>query len=213
LDSIIHSLLNQTFILLPQKAIYWTQKQTLILGDLHLGKATHFRKNGIALNQSIAQNDFEKLNFLLSNLKLKEVYFLGDLFHSEYNSEIMELAKTILKNTSIKFTLVKGNHDIIKQVHFEKIGIQVVTELKVEPFIFTHEPINTSNFYNIYGHLHPGIRLKGKARQNLSLPCFYFAKNFAVMPAFSNFTGLKILPNKEAVAIYLVAEHKIIKAK
>ncbi len=213
MDNVIHSVFNQTFRLLPQKAIFWEEQQTLILGDLHFGKATHFRKNGIALSQSIATNDFDKFTALLDALKPKQVYFLGDLFHSDYNSEVFEFQEIIKTNSSVKFVLIKGNHDIIKQTHFEKMGIQVVTEWIENTFIFTHEPIPKADFYNIYGHLHPGVRLKGKAKQNLSLPCFYFAEHFAVLPAFSDFTGLKILENKQATAIYLVTDNKVIKAK
>ncbi|MBJ7427885.1 MAG: metallophosphoesterase, partial [Bacteroidia bacterium] len=112
MDSVIHSVLNQTFRLLPQKAIFWEEKQTLILGDLHFGKATHFRKNGIALSQSIATNDFDKFTALLAALNPKQVYFLGDLFHSEYNSEVFDLYEIIKFNSSVKFVLIKGNHDI-----------------------------------------------------------------------------------------------------
>jgi len=213
LDSVIHSVLNQTFRLLPQKAIFWEEKQTLILGDLHFGKATHFRKNGIALSQSIATNDFDKFTALLAALNPKQVYFLGDLFHSEYNSEVFDLYEIIKFNSSVKFVLIKGNHDIVKQIHFEKMGIQVVNEWIEDTFIFTHEPTPKVGYYNIYGHLHPGVRLKGKAKQNLSLPCFYFSKHFAILPAFSDFTGLKILENKHATAIYLVTDNKVIKAK
>lgn len=213
MDNVIHSISNQNFILLPQKAIFWEEKQTLILGDLHFGKATHFRKNGIALRQSIATNDFDKFNALLAAIKPKQVYFLGDLFHSEYNSEMLDFQEIIKLNSSVKFVLIKGNHDIIKQTHFEKMGIQVVAEWIEDTFVFTHEPSPKAGFYNIYGHFHPGIRLKGKAKQNLSLPCFYFAKHFAILPAFSDFTGLKILEKRQAEAIYLITDHKVIKAK
>ncbi len=165
------------------------------------------------LSHSIATNDFDKFTALLDALKPKQVYFLGDLFHSDYNSEVFDLNEIIQANSSVKFVLIKGNHDIIKQTHFEKMGIQVVTEWIENTFIFTHEPIPKAGYYNIYGHLHPGVRLKGKAKQNLSLPCFYFAEHFAVLPAFSDFTGLKILENKPATAIYLITDNKVIKVK
>jgi metallophosphoesterase superfamily enzyme len=42
------------FDLLIQKAIFWQEKQTLLIGDLHLGKITHFRKEGIAIPQIAA---------------------------------------------------------------------------------------------------------------------------------------------------------------
>lgn len=35
---------NQDFLLLQEKAIWWSATKTLILSDLHFGKAAHFRK-------------------------------------------------------------------------------------------------------------------------------------------------------------------------
>ena len=50
-------LCGQELELLPQKAIYWKDRNCLLIADLHLGKSTHFRKNGIAVpNASKNQN-------------------------------------------------------------------------------------------------------------------------------------------------------------
>ncbi len=35
--------------LLPQKALFLPEESILVLGDLHLGKAMHFRKAGIII--------------------------------------------------------------------------------------------------------------------------------------------------------------------
>ena len=40
---------NHNFILHPSGAIFWLEKKTLFLADVHLGKVAHFRKNGIAV--------------------------------------------------------------------------------------------------------------------------------------------------------------------
>jgi uncharacterized protein len=43
--------------------------------------------------------------------------------------------------------------------------------------------------YAFSGHIHPGIRIRGMGKQSLQLPCFYFGAGYAVLPAFSLFTG------------------------
>ena len=35
------------FVLHPTGGIYWKEKQSWLLADIHLGKVAHFRKNGI----------------------------------------------------------------------------------------------------------------------------------------------------------------------
>ncbi len=43
--------------------------------------------------------------------------------------------------------------------------------------------------YYFSGHIHPGIRIRGMGRQSLQFPCFYFGEEYAVLPAYSRFTG------------------------
>lgn len=213
MSSLTHSAFGQTFILLPQKAIFWLEEKALILGDLHFGKATHFRKNGIAINNEVAANDFLILENLLHETNPDTVYFIGDLFHSELNSELQLLQTIISKYKAIKFVLLKGNHDIIGNLVFEKIGIVVLEQIKIGKIILSHEPLENDKLFNIHGHVHPGILIKGKAKQSLKFPCFYFTKNYVILPAFSSFCGLKIMENRKAEAIFIIANNKIIKSK
>jgi hypothetical protein len=54
-------------------------------------------------------------------------------------------------------------------------------------YFYFNSRINTKNWLlKCLWHLYPGVKLKSKAKQNLSLPCFYFAEHFAILPAFSN---------------------------
>ena len=41
------SLNNSEFTLLPEKALYKEDERLLIIADVHLGKASHFRKEGV----------------------------------------------------------------------------------------------------------------------------------------------------------------------
>jgi hypothetical protein len=50
------------YLLLTQRAIFWQETQTLLIGDLHLGKITHFRKEGIAVPPNAIDNNFKRLN-------------------------------------------------------------------------------------------------------------------------------------------------------
>ena len=62
----IHKVCHQRLELLPEKAVFWVEKQTLIIGDLHFGKAGHFRKSGIPVPEMIHSKDFITLEKLLN---------------------------------------------------------------------------------------------------------------------------------------------------
>jgi metallophosphoesterase superfamily enzyme len=40
------------------------------------------------------------------------------------------------------------------------------------------------------GHVHPGARLYGAGRERVRVPCYWFGRQYAVLPAFGEFTGL-----------------------
>jgi metallophosphoesterase superfamily enzyme len=68
------------FLLLTQRAIFWQETQTLLIGDIHLGKITHFRKEGIAVPPNAIENNFKRLNELVQNTGATRIIFLGDYF-------------------------------------------------------------------------------------------------------------------------------------
>lgn len=205
-----HILCKEELVLLPQKAIWWPAKKMLIVADLHLGKGMHFRKAGIALPLQSQQTDFVVLTQLLAMPNIEQVLFLGDLFHSYYNSQWELVGQLIQNHSQQRFILVKGNHDILHGNQYQRFGFEVVQQLHIPPFIFTHEPLAKPLDYNFYGHIHPGVRLQGKGKQSLKLPCFFFSAKYAVVPSFGQLTGLHIVHPKKGDAVFGIAEGKII---
>ncbi len=199
--------------LMPQKAIYWKRENMLLIADLHLGKINHFRKSGIPVPSKANERNLELLVELIDSTNPARVIFLGDLFHSHYNAEWEVFGELVKHFNSISFELVLGNHDILSEVQYERKGIALHNELRLRPFIFTHQPLEKEeeNFYNLAGHIHPGATLHGKAKQSITLPCFYFGKQQGILPAFGMFTGMaRISPMKED-AIYIIVDDTIVK--
>lgn len=201
--------------LLAQKAVFWVQTETLILSDVHLGKSTHFRKNGIAMPLETTAIDISRLMQLIEVKRPKRVLFLGDLFHSVFNVEFVAFGEAIAPFLAqIEFLLVVGNHDIIPLAQFESIGLKVVGQkFEAFPFSFTHEPMATveAGFYNFCGHIHPGYRLSGKGRQRISLPCFYCDADQMILPAFSALAGKMPLPAKKTAEVFLVTQQQVLR--
>ncbi len=200
---------DNDFSLHSTGAMYWKERQILLISDVHLGKVSHFRKSGAAVPRGAIQKNFTLLSRALEFFNPSEVYFLGDLFHSYLNQE-WQLFENWLKQHPQKFTLVSGNHDIISPLKFEKISVTVVSEIVEGPFLFTHHPEERTGLFNFSGHLHPAIRMKGKGRQSLRLPCFYRNDNQMILPAFGEFTGTHVLSPRKDERIYAIAQDTII---
>jgi uncharacterized protein len=205
-------ILEEQVVLFPQKAMYWQKYEILFLADLHLGKINHFRKSGIPVPSGANDRNLEVLVELIHNTNPKRVIFLGDLFHSHYNPEWEVFGELIKHFAHISFELVVGNHDIMSDHQYERKGILLHDELTIGPFLFTHHPLEDipEDIYNISGHIHPGVELRGKGRQSVTLPCFYFGLRQGYLPAFGSFTGLARIAPKKDDKVFVVAEDKII---
>jgi len=185
--------------LLHEKAMFITEVNTLVVSDLHIGKTAYFRKKGIALPFSEKDTTIEKLKILIEKQKPAVILFLGDLFHSFDESLIPQFQECLSCFPEIKTILVKGNHDVFPEVLYQQLQLEVMDFWHYHSLMFSHEPLEyiEEGKYNIAGHIHPAVRVTGKGRQSMRLPCFYFGKSLALMPAFGYFTGAKtIIPSK-----------------
>ena len=200
---------REEIVISAEKALFWPAKKILVIADAHLGKAAHFRKNGIALPLAMVQKDLDRLQGLLDTFQPETVLFLGDLFHSQPNVEWNWFGDWLSRNTHVTFELVLGNHDRDLQQHEVHKMLQTSTEKEIGPFVFTHEPLEQphATLYNICGHIHPGVRLSGKGGQHLRLPCFWFGEKQGILPAFGNLTGA--VPLKGKAKIYAIAQNQL----
>lgn len=196
--------------LLPQKAIYRPAVRQLMLSDVHLGKTSHFRKQGIALPAHSYVKDVDKLHFLLTQLEPHRVLILGDLFHSDYNREWLWLKSLLRSYPHIQFVLVEGNHDILSDGAYQVENLTKLPFLEEEHFIFSHHPLPDPAKLNFCGHVHPGFLLQGMARQSVKLPCFYHHGNHFILPAYGDLTGLYLMEKETTTCVYLVAENRVI---
>ena len=199
---------GQFLHLLSSKAIYWEEEEILFLADLHLGKAAHFRKEGLAVPVQVLNGNMTKLEVLFTALKPKRVLFLGDLFHSELNYAWEHFVRILSIFPDISFELVMGNHDILGKDYYLNAGLILhETILEIGPFLFSHFPIAElpEHLYNFHGHIHPGVQLKGLGKQYMKLPCFHFGAEHCVVPAYGGFTGLAIIVPKKGDRVFVVA--------
>jgi len=204
---------NQQLALLPQKALFWIEKKYLILSDLHLGKTGHFRKSGIAAPGKANLKNIERLSSLVNDIQPKKILFLGDLFHSSANREWFQFEEWRKTFPELSILLITGNHDQLHSSFYQSADIEVIDRLELENFLFVHDASDlqkSSDTTIISGHIHPGVKLKGKGKQKLRLPCYSISDHQIVLPAFGEFTGLHIIQPDENRKIFLIVENSVI---
>jgi uncharacterized protein len=205
--------LNHAIQLMSEKALFLPDWKALIIGDLHFGKANHFRRSGLPVPFGVNKKNVETLVDLINKTKPDRVIFLGDLFHSHYNDEWEVVGQVVKHFSACKFQLVMGNHDIMSRRQYDRHTIEVCNHLEVGPFFLTHEPLPESEipkeFVNVAGHIHPGAHFIGKGRQALTFPCFWFSEKQWILPAFGSFTGLAVVRPAEGDRVFVIIEDKI----
>ena len=218
LAPVYHDINGDTFWLLPERAVYWEQQNSLIIADLHLGKTGHFRKSGIAVPQAVYKEDLQRLFALIQYHKPEQLIIVGDMFHSRENKEMDFFTRWRNDLFQLNIELVKGNHDILHNDWYSQNSIKLnSSRLRVGSFSFVHDPAEAAiseteeMLYCFSGHVHPGIRISSGSRQSLSFPCFHFSGGGAVLPAFSQFTGYVIIKPKKQDADYAIVNKTLIK--
>ncbi|MBS7565928.1 ligase-associated DNA damage response endonuclease PdeM [Mucilaginibacter sp. Bleaf8] len=209
------NLLGQELLLLPEKAIYWQQQKALIVADVHLGKVGHFRKSGFAVPAQLAGDDLVCLTRLIDKCHPEKIWFLGDLFHSDMNADWDAFAAWRRQYDHIQMQLIVGNHDIIDEKHYHELDISTHDELQVGPFLMLHHPqncdsLNQHNQYVFCGHIHPGVKLVGRGRQSVTLPCFAFGERQVILPSFGKFTGQVSVRHERTDKVFGVLKDRVI---
>ncbi|PWB24152.1 ligase-associated DNA damage response endonuclease PdeM [Flavobacterium sp. HTF] len=205
----IATIQNEIFILHPSGALFWKEKNLLLISDVHLGKVSHFRKHGVAIPNNAIVENFKRLSAIVEVFAPEKLIFLGDLFHSSKNQE-WNLFEEWVSCCVSEITLVAGNHDIINKKHYEKIKINVVPLLEIDAFLLTHHPTTKEGFFNFSGHIHPGVILRGLGGQSLKLRCFYQNNDQMILPAFGEFTGKHIVKPSQEDIIYAIANEEVV---
>ncbi|MBC6401132.1 MAG: ligase-associated DNA damage response endonuclease PdeM [Ekhidna sp.] len=199
------SIKGEELILLSLRAVFWPTNKILIVSDLHLGKAGHFRKHGIAVSKKVHLHDLQNLELLIKETDAESVFFLGDLFHSYQNTEWEDFLDFIHTYDEVEYILIAGNHDILTEY---PRALNVTKKIVLYPFSFTHVQEEDLH-YNISGHVHPGVTVRGRMRMGMTFPCFVFSEHYALLPAFGQFTGIKkIKPNKDD-RVFVIGDNQI----
>jgi DNA ligase-associated metallophosphoesterase len=204
---------GETLRLLPERAVYWPRTQTLFVADVHLGKTATHNAYGRALPQADTADDLARLSQALERTQAQTLIVLGDLIHAAKGRDALTLQAFEAwrsAHPALEIQLVLGNHDRGADAPENWRLTTVDAPAPLDPFVLTHAPAHSESGYVLSGHLHPGVELKGRGRQLLRLPCFWFAENAAVLPAFGSFTGLSMVRPRAGDRVFAITDHSVI---
>jgi DNA ligase-associated metallophosphoesterase len=219
MNALVRYAINENdFVLSPERVMYWEKQKTLIIADLHIGKTGHFRKSGIGVPQNVFKEDMQRLFTQILFFKAEQLIIAGDLSHSSSNKEMELFRKWRNDMAALNIRLVNGNHDILDENWYKEMKIDRVDSLQIESFSFYHDPADAAKNisgknYSFCGHLHPGVSIRGRGRQSLQFPCFYFGHTIGILPAFSRFTGFVNVNAQEGENVFALVENSIMQVQ
>lgn len=203
------------WVALPQRVLWWPAEQALVLTDLHLGKAMHFKKNGLHLPTD-SLSDLAIIAGLVSHLGAQWVLCLGDLFHSKHNAEWVDFAAWRKTLPVQRFVLVKGNHDILASSLYAEAQLETYEGLwEHAGLAFTHYPkleakAQATHQYWISGHVHPAVTLRLNRTLAQKVPGFWVAQEQMVLPAFGHLTGTEAVTLTKGEHFFGISGEKVI---
>jgi uncharacterized protein len=207
---------DEHFILSSERTLFWETERTLVVADVHVGKTGHFRKSGINVPQTVYKDDLHRLISQILFFKAERLIIAGDLTHSVANREMDLFRKWRMDFSSLEVHLARGNHDILREDWYHDTDIKVHKQgLRINEFAFVHdilEPGEQShgNEYIFSGHVHPVVMMRGRGKQSLRLPCFYFTSRYGILPAFSRFTGGYAIEPRKSDDIFALTDKEIL---
>ncbi|MCP4011658.1 MAG: ligase-associated DNA damage response endonuclease PdeM [Phycisphaeraceae bacterium] len=220
-DDATIELAGETLTLLPERALFLPSRGTLLVADLHLGKAETYRSLGVPMPEGIAEESLERLERAVRRTEPTEIVVLGDLVHCEEGMEdpVLELFEHWRRRVPITMSLIGGNHDA---------GVSIPRNWRIEidgdarrlgPFQLRHEPLPAEEDVGegdpvvIAGHLHPVLSAGEGARRVLA-HAFVVDPTQVILPAFTPFArGARVRPDPDrGRRIFAIAEGQVVEA-
>jgi DNA ligase-associated metallophosphoesterase len=212
-DAEIH-VLEERLVLLPERAVYWPARQALLIADAHFGKAASFRAHGVPVPRGTTTDNLDRIDAVLARYPVRQIIFLGDFLHhrkGRADATLAALGAWRGQHPDLELMLVRGNHDGHAGDPPRDLRVKAVAEpYRLDPFVLCHEPSEAKRGFALSGHLHPAIVLRGRADERVRLPCFWFAPEYAVLPAFGSFTGSYLIQRQPGDQVFVVADEHVI---
>ncbi|GAB5448810.1 ligase-associated DNA damage response endonuclease PdeM [Gymnodinialimonas sp.] len=171
----------------PSGALHWPEQNTLVVSDLHLGKAERMaRRGGPILPPYEVIETLDRLLDDIAKTQPRTVICLGDSFDDlaaarATQSAVSERLAPALAGR--RWVWIEGNHDPGPvDLSGEHLG-----EITIGPLTFRHIAQPTAPG-EISGHYHPKARVRLKGR-TITRRCILVDDMRMILPAYGTYTG------------------------
>jgi DNA ligase-associated metallophosphoesterase len=179
---------GEAALLRPSGALWLERERLMIVADLHLEKGSAYAARGQLLPPYDTRETLARLAAEAAQLRPRAVVLLGDSFHdgggeARLASDDARAFSAIAAVAEVIWIL--GNHD---REGPRRLPGQTLGELAIGALRLTHEPVVGESPGEVAGHLHPCLRVRGRAA-SVRRRCFVSDGERLVMPAFGAFAG------------------------
>ncbi len=192
--------------LLPERAVWLEDSRSLLLADLHLGKAETFQAHGIPLPSDGDAGTLNPLLALATRWRPAQVLVLGDLIHGRLGltTELRQKLRALPELLGAPLRLVGGNHERGSWIE----GLPAEPSCALGALWLSHGPEPQPGRLNVCGHRHP-VAVLGQGADRLRVPCFAYDPQAEqlTLPSFGELTGGH--PCGEREQVWLVAEGQV----
>jgi DNA ligase-associated metallophosphoesterase len=203
---------GEQVLLLPQKALYWPAARTLVVADIHFGKAAAFRALGVPVPHGTTSENLAALDALVGTYPVARIVFLGDFLHARAAHAARTLAAMVAwraRHPALDLLLVRGNHDRHAGDPAAALAIELVDEPQaLGPFALCHHPDRVADGYVLAGHVHPVYRLATRL-DAVRLPCFVVGPGRMILPSFGAFTGGHVIAPAPGDRVFVATEEAV----
>lgn len=165
-------------------ALWWAGERTLIVSDLHLGKAERMaRRSGALLPPYEVEETLARLAAEIAATGPERVVCLGDSFDDDAaRAGLSDEARHAIAGLQRgrHWVWVAGNHD-------PGARDAAVDDFRLGPLVFRHIAAPESEA-EVSGHFHPKARIAFRG-QSISRRCFLTDERRIILPAFGIYTG------------------------
>jgi len=211
-------------LLLPGRGALLPATRTLLVADLHLGKAATFRRAGIPIPEGSSQGDLARLEAIVRDHDVARVLVLGDLLHAASGCTpdvVTEFRAFRDRVAATSVVLVLGNHDASARRLAGELGLDAcLSSLDEPPLRFIHiaaaataegeEPAVAGIGLVVAGHVHPRVMLRGPSGGRLADRCFHLDGGVLTLPAFGSFTGGQAVEITDAARVWLARDDAVV---
>ena len=195
-----------------ERALVW--EGAVVVADTHFGKEASARAAAIPVPDGHTIDDLARLDVLLARHSARELWLLGDVFDSRHarDSETLgAIAAWRERHAKLAVRMVAGNHDRRALGLAERVAFQILPDLAaIGPWRLSHHPVEVDHGHVLCGHVHPGLGLRGPARERLKVPAFILGIRRTILPAFGGMTGLALCRLDGGERAYVVASGEVV---